>query len=530
VSADKKLYLAALKKKQRARIVQCFDGLKPKSRPTKKQLEILTDRVHRIKYVVAGNQSGKSTLGGRHFAWLFEENHPYWERPNNKHCHYCASKNFEEVELPEADCEEYRCLDCKRVWADWGRGPLTLIVSGKVGKQVKTVLWEEKIKPLLNPGDFKEEKDGNALSIVHNLKNGNRIIFLSHDKAIVSKDKIQSYVAHAVWIDEMPDNYRYLEEAIQRVTAKGGTILCTFTPKTSNPEIKDMVEGVNPSVGRKYQFGKLDNPIYQSPEKQATILEEVEGMPLQVRNCVLYGDWLDADESVFFLDRHKHVTTLPSYSRTQEHVLAYDPAASGKGGLIMAVRAPWGWHVVQAKYTLGGKAYSDLVDDIDKSIQHFNVTRKIYDTHETAFLLEFVKLAKEPGRLKNTSPWAGIKKHGRKKELITNLQQAMLDGWLTFDEELQDLFNEFTSAQWADEELGKIKGSQHKHLLDALQYLIDLLPDKEALGPKLTRDQQIMQKMQQQMTAATNQQKKGNPRIQRGGRRGRSARRSHGIT
>jgi len=515
----KQALASALKRKQRLRIESCFDGLKPTSKPTDKQLEILKDKIHRILYVVAGNQSGKSTLGGRMTSWIFEENHPYWKRPTAEECHHCGSKNFEPVITDTGSEEEYRCHDCSKIWVSWGDEPLTLIVSGKVSKQV-TELWEKKIEPFLKKDSYKVTKDGNALASVRNLKNGNKIIFLSHDKAIVSKEKIQSYVAHFVWIDEMPDHYLYIEEATQRVTSKLGILLCTFTPKTSNPEIKDMVESVDPSIGKKYQFGKLDNPINQSPEKREIVLAEAASLPETVRNAVLYGDWMDSDERVFPFDKHRHVRPRPEgYSLNSEHVVSYDPAASGKGGLVGAVRVPWGWHVMKADYTTGGEAYSDLVEDIDKKIKNLNVVRKIYDTHETAFILEFNKLAKEPNRLHNTDPWAGIKKHGRKKELITNLQQALIDGWLTFDGGLQDLFNEFTRAQWQDEALGKIKGSQRLHLLDALQYLIDLLPAETHEDRPQTRDQYLMQEMRKKLTAAPVQQK-GNPRIQRRGRRG----------
>jgi len=516
MSDDRKLYLAALKLKRIREKNICYDPLKLGSRPTEKQDEILKDQIHRILYVVAGNQSGKSTLGGRLTAWFFNETHPYWERPNSKHCHHCKSENFEPIENSGGEEEEFRCLDCKKVWCNWGDEPLTLLVSGKVSKMV-TELWEKKIKGFLEPGTYRLAKDGNALSSVTHLKNGNKIIFLSHEKAIKSKDKIQSYVAHFVWIDEMPDHYMYLEEAIQRITSKKGKMVVTMTPKTSNPEVRDMIDGVDSRVGRKYQFGKLDNPIFQSPEAVETVMAEVAGLPESARNAVLYGDWMDADDSVFHFDRSKHIHSLPEgYSTSQEHVMAYDPAASGKGGLVMAVRTDAGWHVNKASYTNGGKAYSDLVVDIDRQIAPYTISRKVYDVHETNFILEFNKLKKVPGALQNNDPWLAVKKHSRKLELITNLQQAMLDGWLTFSPELHELFNEFTGAQWNAAQDG-IQGSQHFHLLDALQYLIDLLPNKKLFKPKMTRDQQIMQKMQLQAFAP--KKKKSKMMVKRRGRR-----------
>ena len=238
MSDNKLLLAAALKLRNIQQKNLCYDPFKVNSRPTERQDQILRDQTHRIIYVVAGNQSGKSTLGGRETSWFFQETHPYWERPGKLHCHHCKSKNFEAIQNNGGGEEEYRCHDCKKVWVDWGTEPLTLIVSGKVSKMV-TELWEKKIEPFLEPGTYKVSKEGVALSSVTNLENGNKIIFLSHEKAIKSKDKIQSYVAHFVWIDEMPDHYLYIEEAIQRVTSKLGRLICTFTPKTSNPEVKE---------------------------------------------------------------------------------------------------------------------------------------------------------------------------------------------------------------------------------------------------------------------------------------------------
>jgi phage terminase large subunit-like protein len=495
---DKRLLAAALRKRELLQKNVCYDPFKVNSRPTNKQEEVLKDQEHRILYVVAGNQSGKSTLGGRLTSWYFQETHPYWERPSKHHCPHCRSKDIEAIEVVEGGEEEYRCHTCSKVWVDWGTEPLTLIVSGKVSKQV-TELWEKKIEPFLEKGSYKINKDGNSLSSVVNKNNGNKIIFLSHEKAIKSKDKIQSYVAHFVWIDEMPDHYLYLEEAIQRITSKLGRMIVTMTPKTSNPQVRDMIEGVDDSVGKKYQFGKLDNPINQSPEKKAIIMAELKGMSDAIRRCVLYGDWLDADESIFHLDRDRHVAELPDgYSTDWEHVASYDPAANGKGGLIIAARAPVGskWYIVLAEYIEGGKAPSDNIVDIDKKLKPYNIIRKIYDSHEAWFILEYEKLRKN-GTLVDTRPWAAIQKHGRKKELITQLQQRMLENKLSFTPNLHSLFNEFTSAQWVEGRDDKIQGSQHYHLLDALQYLVDLLPKRKEVTEVLTRDALIMKTMRE---------------------------------
>ena len=516
---SKKQLAAAIKKRQRRDLEQCIDPFKPKSRPTEKQAEVLNDIRVRIQYVVAGNQSGKSALGGRMTAWYFEENYPNWERPNSKECWHCKSTDFKygEDEYGVETTEVFSCNDCGKEWVDWGDEPLTLIVAGKVTKQNKA-LWEKKIKPFLKPGSYKVNKQGSTIESIDNLENGNQIIFLSHDKAIVSKEKVQSYVAHFVWIDEMPDHYAYIEEALQRTTSKRAKLIMTCTPKTSNPEVKDMVEAVDARVGKKYKFGKLDNPINRTKARMEEIEAELAGLSESVRNCILYGDWLDADDSVFSFDRSLHCKTLTEYSTSREHCVSYDPAANGKGGLIIAVRTDRGWHVKKAEYIKGGKAPSDNILDIDKKLKPYTyISRKIYDCHEAWFYLEHQKLKNE-GKLDNRDPWTAIEKHGRKKELITQLQQAMLDGWLTFDPGLNDLFNEFTSAQWATGRDDKIQGSQHYHLLDALQYLVDLVPKKKEVFTRLNRDQQLMRQMEK--VAFTPKPKSTPTKVVRG-RRGR---------
>ena len=69
-----------------------------------------------------------------------------------------------------------------------------LIVAGRISDQVEE-LWRTKIKPFLEPGTFKEVKQGPVLKYVEHKKNGNKILFTSHDKAEQAKEKVQSYVA-----------------------------------------------------------------------------------------------------------------------------------------------------------------------------------------------------------------------------------------------------------------------------------------------------------------------------------------------
>ena len=57
---------------------QAFNPMDLTSRPTTKQDEVLRDVWSRHKYVIAGNQSGKSQTKARDVAWKLTETHPYW--------------------------------------------------------------------------------------------------------------------------------------------------------------------------------------------------------------------------------------------------------------------------------------------------------------------------------------------------------------------------------------------------------------------------------------------------------------------
>ena len=445
---QQKTLVAALRRKELLQRNECIDPFQLDSRPSEKQLAVLKDSTHLHIYVVAGNQSGKSQIGGRITAWKFTETHPYWKRS------------------PE-----------------WGDEPLFMIVAGRLGHQVEE-LWQKKIKPFLPPGSYREKRQAGVLQTVENRENGNKILFTSHDKANQAWEKIQSFVAHHVWIDEMPSHYKYIEEAHRRVDAKQGQCIVTMTPKSKNEQIRQMVDNVDPDVGIKYMMGKLDNPIYFGREEIE--IKKLAHYPEEVRNCILYGHWLSGDMAVYEFLHNKHVEALPNYYSTNwAHVLSFDPAGGGIGGLVIAAQDPTTkfWHVVKAQY-VNGKAPSDLVEEVRNIAAPYNIVRKIYDTHESWFHLEATK-QKDYG-------WMAVEKHQRKKELITGLQQALLDGWLLVCPGMDKLYEEFRNAEWQDMDEMKVRNSSKYHLLDALQYLIDNLPKISDPQEKLTRDQAII--------------------------------------
>ncbi len=94
--------------------------------------------------------------------------------------------------------------------------------------------------------------------------------------------------------------------------------------------------------------------------------------------------------------------------------------------------------------------------------------RRTCDVHESWY----IKGAAELG----VHYTALVNKNERKKELIKNLQTALNDGKLRIGSDLRDLIAEFTTCQWSETAVDKIVGARRFHLLDALQYALDVVP------------------------------------------------------
>ncbi len=489
----KKLLAAAIAKRDSIKRNLCFDPFKMESKASPKQEAPLMDRRNLHIYVVAGNQSGKSTIGARRTAWMFLESDPYWERPNNEYCNMCKSTNF------QITGENFSCNDCDHHWVDWSDEPLLIIVAGRTTDQLEK-LWSTKIKPYLPKGSYNRPKRaGPVLKEVVHKENGNTIMFTSHDKALEAAEKVQSYVAHLVWLDEMPGDYKYIEELHRRCDSRRAQFIATFTPKSRNEKVRNMVDNVDPSIGIKYQMGKLDNPIYWGREEEER--KKIAHLPLEEQLTILEGAWQGAEDKVFFLEKEHHVARLPeTYSPNWPHIVATDPAASGKAGFVLAARDPITgiWWVTQAGY-MDGKAPSVAVEEVEQRIRPYNIARRVYDPAAAGFSKE--------AALRKIVYMGVYNKAQRKMELITNVQQAMHDGWLRFGDRLYELFGEMNDAEWNPERTG-IKRSTKYHILDALQYMVDNFPTQPREFEVLNRDETLMKMHQQQRAeSGTNTEK-----------------------
>jgi len=496
--------LDALKKRVDEQKLHCMDPFKPASRPSPQQLEVLMECSLDFVYLVAGNQFGKSQIGARILAWKFEENHPYWERPNSQVCYdkRCGSHN---IELVDSDLDEYRCKECGNTWIDWAQEPLTLILAGRVMKQI-TELWDKKIRPYLGKEgvDFKVVKAGGSLDHVLNLKNGNKIIFLTHDKADHAREKAQSFTAHHVWLDEMPSSHKYVEELQRRVDARRGQFISTFTPKSPNPVIRQMVDNVDPLIGKKFKFGKLDNPIYRNVKEKE--IAKVANLPEAERNCILYGDWLDSSDAVFRFGDHNIINTPDNYDKQWPHTLAADPAAGGKGGFILIAQNPHTGrpYIADAFYLKVEGDLTTYVSKISRILNTHNIVRKVYDPSETWFQNEMIR--------NKIYGWMQADKTD-KTALIMHLQKELESDKIDIDSELVELLTELNDAEWDPNpaKFGHIKNSTKYHLCDALQYGIFHLPKVDVVPQHMTRDARLFMasELEEEARAAKRKGNKG---------------------
>lgn len=467
----------AMRRLQNLERSRAFDPFHLETRPTPQQDEILhaIGEVRR-RYVMGGNQSGKSQLGGRECAWVFTGTHPHWQRP-----------------------------------AAWGAEPLTMMIVGRTTAQYRE-LWEKKVRPFLAADEYKEYNSGTILERVVNPKNGNTILFFSHHAPDEAREKVQMFVAHWLWLDEMPKSFRLLEELHRRCQSKRAPFLATFTPKAINTEIRYHIEQMN-TIHRKYSLHTLENPIYKDPARMAELLEEHEGYSIELRKTVLFGEWYGGELAVYDFQPERDIEAPPGYGPSWRHIEIVDPAASGKAGVMLLAEDPrsWKWYVVMAKY-LDGAAASDLLDSVDQETRSYNVYRRVSDPHEAWFIKEAAKRKRG---------YNGVfKKNERKKELIKNLQEGLLARQLKIAPWCDLVIDEFNTCQWSETVADKIVGAPRFHLLDCLQYGWDNRPKPDRdLIPK-TFDQALkVANQQRRINEAQRKERKSRfARIQRGRR------------
>lgn len=432
------LVAAAIAKLQKLEMQECFDPSDLTSRPTKTQQKFLDDIEEvTFRYVLGGNQSGKSQLGAREVSWLFTDTHPTFVRPKR-----------------------------------WGVGGIQLIVMGRTMTQVEDTLWR-KVKSLIPAGSYKEVKVGNTIKKAIHKETGNTILFMSHHGVDEASDKAQSFEAHYVWVDEMPKKIRIIEELHRRVQANSGRFIATFTPKVINSEIKKLVDRSSRPYAEKYQLLMFDNPRYTEEDK-AGILDSLKTHSKAYQATVLHGEWMSSDDSVYqFTD--DMIEMPPNYSRLWRHVESVDPAIKSKAGYTLWAEDPNTaiWYCVKAEYLEGIFDPNELYATCVQLSSGHNVVRKVCDPHEGWFLGIASAAKCTPAYV---VPYS---KNNRKAELIKGLQDK-LGSRLRISPTCDKLVMEFEECRWNESgDTAKIVNASRFHLLDTAQYFADLIPKYE---------------------------------------------------
>lgn len=425
-----------MKRLARLELNYAFDPEDPSSRPTPAQQAVFDDiETVRHRYIIAGNQSGKSALAAREIAWIVSDTHPTWTRPER-----------------------------------WGDAPLFVIVAGQDRRMMEHELWTKKIKPFLDPADWQERRVGGQLQHVEHRHFGHKIVFVSHnDSSEKNRKHMQGYVAHYVWLDEMPSDIRILEELQRRVDARDGYLLATFTPKARNEEIRRVIDSAVPPLAKRYRLSKLENPLYADRLDQE--ITKLAGYSEEYKNTILYGDWYSGDSAVFdFVYEKMVVDEIPYYSKAWRHVLSVDPALKSKCGFTLWAEDPTNgtWFLVRDDYLEDLANPDELISKIQALTQGYNVVKRISDPHESWFIGQSAKY--------RIIYELADKSSTRKGDLIKNLQLALSTGTVKVAAWCGNFITEVQACQWAEGGRDRIVNESRYHVLDAARYFVDMKP------------------------------------------------------
>ena len=436
---------AGLKKAEKGQLNECFDPFHLDSRPNPSQKAIMED-INSVlyRYVVAGNQSGKSQLAGRELSWILNGSHPTWQRPER-----------------------------------WKNEPILAIIAAQDLTMAETELWNKKVAPFLDLTEWRAIRSGGVLKRMARKDGTAEVVFLSHsDGSEKNRKHMQGYTAQYVWLDEMPASSDIFEELQRRTDKSKGPWIATFTPKFRNDKIRRVVDASDGVVAKKYQMSKLDNPIYAGDLDVE--LAKLAGYSEQKKRTVLYGDWSTGESAVYDFNYEQMVVDkLPDhYSKGWRHIESVDPAMKSKFGYTLWAEDPSTaiWYLVQDEYIQGMMSPTDLVETVRNRSQGYNITRRISDPHEAWYISQ----ASQAGMTYMTP----YDKNNRKHDLIKGLQLALSNNKIKIGAWCATFIDEIQSCQWSETSDRMINSSSY-HTLDCSQYFADLIPEPDIhLAPK----------------------------------------------
>lgn len=437
-SMEQKLVAAALKRLDLLNRQEAFDPMHPDSRPTASQQEVISDfGIVKQQWVRAGNQSGKSATCARILSWAMTDTFPQsmWTRPDA-----------------------------------WAAEPMLAVVAGRTGKQIEDSLLP-KIRNFLEVGTFKEVRIGNMIQRIE-FTNGNRIIFQSLENPNVARERLQSYTAHIVWVDELPPTMDIVRELLIRVQARDGYFLASFTPTVVALDIQRYVDSLQLPEGKVYRFNMLDNPLYADGGRRQELVNRYGHLPTEIQEMIFKGEWLSGDDQVYYFDYDKMVDMPMGYSPLWRHVEAVDPAISSALGITIWAENPTTgtWYCILAEYLKGILIPTEIVKAVQAYTRNLNIVRRVSD-----YAPWYTNTASSMGIHYLT---VEAKNHGRKSELIKGLQQ-LLGNRIRISPTCEKLIQEIQECRWSNRAESKIVNSSTYHLLDSAQYFVDIIPKEE---------------------------------------------------
>jgi len=451
ISTKDLLKAAAAAKLKTLQLQLCFDPNYEDSRPTEAQEAFFKDAGKvKFRYLIGGNGSGKSAVGGRELAWIVQDKHPYWKMPE-----------------------------------DWKKRPLQILVIGKSRNILHHELWAKKIKPFFGPTDWKESVVGGSLQSATHKTDGHKIIFLTHsDGSQKAIDNLQAYDADVVWLDEMPAKQAVLEETQRRARRPNTLWFATFTPKAVNVKIRKLVDAAKEPIAKRYRMSRLDVPGVDKLKELAGL----EGLTNAQKATILYGDWAVGDEHVYSVDMDTMICRLPTdYSTSWRHVESVDPG-SNRGGLTVWAEEPKTkvWYCVKAEYIDNLRDPVAFYDYCQNATAKYNIVRRICDPAATPHIGHAAARECSPPYI---VPYA--KNQGRKEEMIKNFQKQLSGGKLRIVEEsCPELIDELNNMQRNAND--KIINSHAYHLTDTCHYFADLVPEPVEDISSMSRDEWIL--------------------------------------
>lgn len=465
----------ALQRLEKLRRNEAFDPNNLDSKSTTKQQQVFDDfGKFKQQWIRAGNQSGKSQTCSRIITWFLTDTYPTWKRP-----------------------------------ASWNEEPLLALVIGRTGKQIEESLIP-KIRSYLEPGTYKEIRTGNMTQRIE-LNNGNRIVFQSLENPNIARERLMSYVAHITWVDELPPNLDLIREVLVRTQARNGYALFSFTPTVVNVDIQKFVDGLTEPEARVYRFKMFDNPLYSDATRKEELLNRYKHMPEHVRNAIFEGDWMSAEDSVYYFDYKSMVEMPDGYSPLWRHVEVVDPATQSKLGLTVWAESPTTgfWYCILADYISGIFVPTEIIQAVKTKTSGMNIVKRISDSEATWFIHQ--------ARAMGINYIPTYKKHNRKQEMIKQFQEK-LGKQIKLAPYCFNFIDEIQNCRWSNQAEGKMINSSSFHLIDTAHYFCDNIPKFENKIVFNGFDDWIYKKNEERKTTEDKLKKKIATRIARRGR------------